>query len=219
MRQMKRGHQEEDEFRKLMNKFIKLIVHHRETSIIAAIVVIGIITLLLYRLSSGEQQRPEADLIHTQTIGLITMGRFQEAENLLQDLTQRFENTRPGKIGFYYLGMIYYHSARFEEALTNFEKFVKLQKNDYLLIPSALFGAGCCAEALKDYERALGYYEKIIKNKESPFYYLGMLAYGGITGLLGDKEKAREILKGLIEQNPSRDIESDARYYIGYFNE
>ncbi len=218
MRQMKRGHYEEDEFQTVMQKIVKYIVRHRETSIFIGLVVLVGAVLLIYVFSSGEQQNPEADLLHTQAMGLVSMGRFDDAENILLDLTQRYQNTRPGKIGFYYLGLIYYHTARFEEALHNFDEFLKHQKSDYLLVPAALFGAGCSAEGLRDYERATNYYKRVVKDKESPFYHLGMLAYGRVTGLVGNTEKAQEILKELVAQDPAADIANDAKYYIGYFN-
>jgi tetratricopeptide (TPR) repeat protein len=219
MRDMKRGHFEEDEFRKLMRKIVKFIVRHRETSIFIGIVVIVGASFLVYSLSKGEGQNPEADLLHTQVMGLFNLGRLQDAEKILIDLTTRFPNTRPGKIGFYYLGVVYYHTGRFDEALENFNTFLSKQKKDYLLVPSALLGAGCAAEGLKDYEKALSYYEKIIKDKESPFYYLGMLACGRVNGILGNTEKAQEILRNLIAQNPPATIAADASFYIGYFND
>ncbi len=218
MRRMKRGHYEEDEFQSTMEKVMRFVVRHRETSILIGVGIILGVSLLVYFLSRGEQQQPEADMLHTQVMGLVTMGRFDEAESVLLELTQRYQNTRPGKIGFYYLGLIYYHTGRLEEALNSFDKFLALQKNSPLLIPAALFGAGCSAEALKDYERALTYYERVIKDKDSPFYFQGMLFYGRVNGLLGNTDKAQEILKELVAQKPPSDIATDARFYIGYFN-
>jgi tetratricopeptide (TPR) repeat protein len=219
MRQIKRGHYEKDEFQTIMNKSIRYIVRHRETSMFVAVVVLIGIFLLVFMTSGRESQNPEADMLYTQSMGLATMGRFQEAEQTLLDLTSKYSDTRAGKIGYYYLGAIYYNTGRFDQALVHFEKFLSLQKKDYLLVPSALYGAACSAEGLKDYEAALGYYEKVIADKESPFYSMGMLAFGRVTGLLGDAAKAREILNKLLEQEPSQEIATDARFYIGYFND
>lgn len=219
MRQIKRGHYEKDEFQTIMNKVIRYIVRHRETSMFVGAVVLISIVLLVFLSSGREKQNPEADMLYTQSMGLATMGRFQEAETSLLELTSKYSDTRAGKIGYYYLGAIYYNTGRFDQALVNFEKFLSLQKKDYLLVPSALYGAACSAEGLKDYETALGYYEKVIRDKESPFYSMGMLAYGRVTGLLGDKARAREILHELLEQEPSQEIATDARFYIGYFND
>ena len=80
-------------------------------------------------------------------------------------------------------------------------------------------GAGSAAEALGDYAKALTYYEKLTKDKNSPMYSYGILAYARAKGLLGDTEKAREILNGLLEDDPSSDIAADARFYLGYFNQ
>ncbi|MGB3340878.1 MAG: tetratricopeptide repeat protein [bacterium] len=219
MRQIKRGHYEKDEFQTIMNKVIRYIVRHRETSMFVAVIVLIGVVLLVFMTSGRERQNPEADMLYTQSMGLATMGRFQEAETNLLELTSKYSGTRAGKIGYYYLGAIYYNTGRFDQALVHFEKFLSLQKKDYLLVPSALYGAACSAEGLKDYETALGYYEKVTHDKESPFYSMGMLAYGRVTGLLGDKAKAREILNKLLEQEPSQEIATDARFYIGYFND
>lgn len=219
MRQIKRGHYEKDEFQTIMNRVIKYIVRHRETSMfVAAVILIGIVLLVVLN-PGGERQNPEADMLYTQSMGLATMGRFQEAETNLLELTSKYPDTRAGKVGYYYLGAIYYNTGRFDQAIINFEKFLDLQKKDRMLVPSALYGAACSAEGLKDYEKALSYYEKVIADEDSPFYSMAMLAYGRVTGLLGDNAKAREILNELLEQEPSQEIANDARFYIGYFNE
>jgi tetratricopeptide (TPR) repeat protein len=219
MKSMKRGTYTEDEFQSTMRKVMKYIVRHRETSIWIGIGVVAVVIVAIYFLSSGEVQNPEADLLHTEAMAFMTTGRVQETENVLLDLTQRFPNTRPGKIGFYYLGVLYYNTGRFEEALDAFNEFLHRQKNDYLLTPSALYGAGCTAEGLKDYELARTYYEKIIKDEHSHFYQLGMLAYGRVSGILGDTETAQKILESLLAQNPAPDVAADAQFYLGYFSE
>lgn len=219
MRQIKRGHREEDEFLTFMQKITKFILRYRDVSIIVGIIIVVGISVLVYTLSSGEKHVPEADILNTNAMGLMSMGRLQDAENILLDLTTRFPNTRSGKVGFYYLGVLYYHTGRFDESLHNFDRFLKSQKDDYLLEPAALFGAGCAAEGLKEYEKALSYYQKIIKDKKSSFYYIGMLSCGRLAGLTGDTERAQEILEELIAQEPPPDIVADARFYIGYFNE
>ncbi len=218
MRRMKRGHYKEDEFQSTMENVLKFIIRHRDISILVGIVLVIGIALTVYMFSRGEQQRPEADILHMQAVGLLSMGRFDEAEPILLELSNNYKNTRPGKIGLYYLGVLYYYTGRFEEALENYDKFLARQKDSPLLVPAALIGAGCAAEGLKDYERALSYYERIPKNKESPFYYLSMLFSGRVYGLIGNTEKAEEILTELVAQNPPSGILTDAKFYIGYFN-
>jgi len=220
MRQMKRGHYEKDEFQVIMQNVIKFIVRHRQTSVlIAAVLIIGIGFTVYMTSSDREVRNPEADLMHLQAMSLVNMGRFNEAENILIDLTTQYANTRAAKIGIYYLGVIYYHTGRFTESLERFEKFLSVQKNHELLAQSARFGAGCSAEGLKDYERAQKYYKKLIGDETSPFYMMGMLSYGRVTGMLGDKEEARRILESLIEQEPPPDIAADASFYMGMFSQ
>ncbi|MEO0227157.1 MAG: tetratricopeptide repeat protein [candidate division WOR-3 bacterium] len=215
---MKRGIKSEDSFQQFVERVIKYIVRHKETSIWLGIGIIGGIVFLVYFLTNTEADSPEADLLHTQAISMLSMGRVQEAENVFRELTEKYLGTRPGKIALYYLGIINYHTGRFAEALDYFNRFLGKVSNDHLLTPSAYFGAGCAAEGLKDYERAMKYYEKIARNKDSPFYFWGMLAWGRLTGLCGNPQKAIEILEELIKQNPPYDVISDAKYYIGYFN-
>lgn len=219
MRTIKRGKKTEDEFISTVEKIMRFIVRHRETSIWIGISILVAVVVIFYFLPKGEQQNPQAELLYTQSIGLLSAGRLQEAENFLLQLTQEYQNTRPGKLAFYYLGVASYHTGRFDESLNYFDEFLNLVKNDYLLTPSARYGAGCAAEGLKDYERALGYYEKIVKDKDSPFYLQAMLAYGRVNGLLGNTEKAKKIFENLLAENPPQDIDADARFYLGYFYE
>ncbi len=219
MKQIKRGVRKDDEFVTAIQKIAKYIVRHRETSIWIGVVLILGISGLIYFLSTGEQQNPQADLLHTQAMGYMSVGKVQEAENTLLTLIQKYSNTRPGEIGYYYLGVLCYHTGRFDSAMQYFDEFLGREKHDHILSPSALFGAGCAAEGLKDYEKALNYYARIVQDKKSPFYYEGMLAYGRVHGIVGNIAKAKEILEELLKQNPSNDIAADARFYLGYFNQ
>ena len=219
MRQIKRGHYKEDEFQSTMEKLMKYVVRHKERSMLVGAAALVVIVLIILFAGRGEQRNPQADLLHTQAIGLMAAGRIQEAEGVLTDLTQRFQNTRAGKVGLYYLGVIAYHTGRFSESLGHFDKFLGVVKNDYLLTPSALMGAGSAAEGIGEYEKAQAYYEKLTKDKKSHMYGYGVLAYARIKGLLGDTQTAREILKNLLEEEPPADIAADARFYLGYFNQ
>jgi len=218
MRDMKRGVKTEDTFQRTMEKVIKFIVQHRETAIWIGVGVILAVFAIAYFSFPKDKVNPEAEMIYTQAINFVNIGKLQDAENYFLQLTEKYGNTRPGRVAFYYLGVLSYHTNQFSEALDYFDKFLSKEKKDPLLTPSAQFGAGCSAEGLKDYERALNYYEKVAKNKDSHFYYLGMLAWARINGVLGNTEKAHEILQKLLEQNPPQDVASDAKFYIGYFN-
>jgi tetratricopeptide (TPR) repeat protein len=202
-----------------MEKVIKFIVRHRETSILIGAVVVVCVGLLIYVNSQGEQHQPEADMLHTQAMGLISLRRYDDAENVLLELTQRYPQTRAGKIGYYYLGVLFFYTGRFQQAMDSYDEFLKRQKKDYILVPAALLGAGGAAEGLKDYEKALSYYERATTDKESPFYHLALLSYGRTKGILGDKEAAQKILEQLLEQEPAQNIAADAKFYIGFFNE
>jgi tetratricopeptide (TPR) repeat protein len=219
MRQMKRGHYEEDQFQSTLHKAMKFIIRHKDTAIvIAAVIIIGG-GYLIYSSSRTEKQNPEADILHTQAMGLISMGRFEEAEKILLDLTTRFPRSRAGKIGVYYLGVINYHTGKFDESLKYFQEFLHIAGNDYLLAPSAHFGAACAAEGIKDYGEAQTHYKKIISNKKSPFYFPAALSYARVTGLLGDKDEATRLLQELLDKDPPADIAMDAQFYIGFFSE
>lgn len=218
MRDMKRGHTKEDEFQSIMQRVIKFIVKHQETSIWVGIGAVAVIVLVIILSSRGERTNPEADLMHTQAIGMVSMGRFQEAENVFVELTEKHGNTRAGHIGLYYLGVINYYTGRFNEALEYLDRFLRVEKNDYLLTPSALYGAGCASEGIKDYEKAKGYYARLLKDKEGAFYHQGLLAFGRTLGILGDTEQARKTLEELVAANPPGDLANDAKFYLGYFN-
>ena len=219
MRQIKRGHYKEDEFQSTIEKLLKYVVRHKEKSIIIGVGILAAVILLILFTGRAEQTNPEADLMHTQVLGMMTTGRIQEAESILRELTTKYQNTRAGRIGLYYMGVVTYYGGRFEESLEYFDKFLGVARNDYLLGPSALMGAGNAAEAMKEYEKALGYYEKLMKDEKSPLHDYGTLSYGRVQGLLGNKEKSEEVLKALLETDPPADVAVDANFYLGYFNQ
>ncbi len=219
MRNIERGHEKEDEFRSLMQKVIKYIVRHRENAIWGGITIVAVIVGLIYISSKRVSTKPEAELMYTQAMSLVTMGRMQDGEQMFQQLSEKFPSTRPGTLALYYLGTINYYNGRHQEALTFFEKYLAKDRNDYLLQGSARYAAGCAAEGLKDLEKALGYFRRVADQKDSPFYFAGSLASGRLEGMLGNKEQARQILQALLkEENLPQDISNDAKFYIGYFN-
>jgi TolA-binding protein len=168
MRDMKRGVKTEDSFQRTMEKVMKFVVQHRETAIWIGVGVVVAIFAIAYLAFPKESVNPEAEMIYTQAISLINLGRLQEAENYFVQLTEKYASTRPGKLAFYYLGVISYHTARFNEALDFFDKFLSKERKDPLLTPSAQFGAGCAAEGLKDYERALSIMRRLHRTKNQP---------------------------------------------------
>ena len=219
MRQIKRGHCKEDEFQSTVEKFLKYVVRHKEKSIfIGAAVLVAIVLIILF-VGRGEQSNPQADLMHTQVLGLMSAGRIQEAESVLRELTGQYQNTRPGKIGLYYMGIVTYYGGRFEESLEYFDKFLNVAGNDYLLGPSALMGAGSAAEAMKEYEEAAEYYKKLMRDEDSPLYNYGVLGYGRVQGLLGNIDESEEIVKALLEKDLPADVAADAQFYLGYFRQ
>jgi tetratricopeptide (TPR) repeat protein len=219
MRQIKRGHYKEDEFQSTVEGFLKYIVRHKEKSIVVGAAVLVAIVLIILFSGRGEQSNPQADLMHTQVLGLMSTGRIQEAESVLRELTEQYQNTRPGKIGMYYMGVVTYYGGRFEESLEYFDKFLSVAGNDYLLGPSALMGAGSAAEAMKEYEQAAEYYKKLMKDEDSPLYDYGVLGYGRVQGLLGNIDESEEVLKALLEKDVSADVAADAQFYLGYFGQ
>lgn len=219
MKQIKRGHYKEDEFQSTIEKLMKYVVRHKEKSIMIAVGSVAAVILIIFFFARGEQSDPQADLLHTQALGLMSAGQVEEAEKYLRDLTDKYPNTRPGKIGFYYLGVIAFHSGRFEEALGMFDRFLAKEKKSPLLRPSALMGAGAAAEGIKDYERAAKYYEQVTRFEDSPLNVYGKLAHGRVLGLMGDTGRSKEILQALLDSQPPDDVAADARYYISYFNQ
>lgn len=219
MKQIKRGHYKEDEFQSTVEKVMKYVVRHKEKSIIIAVGAVAAVILIIFFFARGEDSNPQADLLHTQALGLMSAGKVEEAETYLRQLTDDYPNTRPGKIGFYYMGVIAFHSGRFEEALGLFDKFLAKEKKDPLLRPSALMGAGAAAEGIKDYERAAKYYEQATRFEESAVNVYSKLAYGRVLGLMGNTERSSEVLQALIDSNPPSDVAADARFYISYFSQ
>jgi hypothetical protein len=50
-------------------------------------------------------------------------------------------------------------------------------------------------------------------------YYYGVIAYGRVQGLLGNREKSEDVLKALLDKDPPADVAADAQFYLGYFRQ
>ena len=146
MRQIKRGHYKEDEFQSTMEKAMKYIVRHRDKSIMIGIAVLAVAVLLITFFGRGEQSNPQADLLHTQALGFMTTGRIQDAEGVLRELTERHQNTRAGKVGLYYMGILTYHTGRFNESLEFFKDLLSSSRARL-----ALFAVSCLFLAISSF--------------------------------------------------------------------
>ncbi|MBI1805188.1 MAG: tetratricopeptide repeat protein [Ignavibacteriae bacterium] len=130
----------------------------------------------------------------------------------LKAIVENYGGTDSGELARFYLANAYFNLGKYDEALTQYDKF---SGGDNLLVASALAGMGGCYEAKKEYSKAASNYEKAASkasNASSSPEYLNAAAR--CYGLSGEKEKAIAIFKRLKKEYPTSTFAREADRYI-----
>ncbi|HID31770.1 MAG TPA: tetratricopeptide repeat protein [bacterium (Candidatus Stahlbacteria)] len=214
MRRRKKDYRR-DQFVDTIEKVLKWGLSHRDRAITIIIAIIAGVVIGYSVLTPKENFNPQAELILFQVKELIGIGKFEEAQQLLNYLVQNFGTTSSGSRGHYYLGVIHSSAGRYNEAIKEFSLFLSSIPKSYFLIPSAHIGRGGAKEELGDLDGAYEDYKKAAESN-TPLAQIGKIEMARVASLLGRKEEAEAILKKVIEEEPGTIIGDDARLLLGY---
>lgn len=127
---------------------------------VSAIFLVPVIAILLYAivLDSREKKLLEANKMLDASIAAFEEGKIDESLGIIKDAGKQFPNL---KIVKYYEGAILFGLEEDVESLERIEDFLS-GSSDEILVPEALFMAGVSSFRLKKWEKAIGYFERIL---------------------------------------------------------
>ena len=105
---------------------------------------------------------------------LISQGEYEKAIASLKKEVEEYGSTQSGNLALLYLGIAYYNTGKYTEAIAALEDYSKV--GDNVVDPAAIAALGNCYACTKNYDKAV---EKLVSAAElansvnlSPIYYI-----------------------------------------------
>ena len=115
----------------------------------------------------------------------------------------------------YALAYAAFYGEQYKKAATYFQRFLQGEEKDPNTINDAVTRLGDSYFVMKDYNRAMEYYNRIIEKKSSGQDY-ALFQRGMIQGLQGAPDTKISTLTNLLNTYPNSDYADDASFEIAY---
>lgn len=222
-----------DEFLTLSARAIEFVqAHTREIAIgIGALLVAG----LLFWAGSAYTNRREAKAAHllAQAQALLhpapdaregepdpaAEGKADpEAESgavaLLEDLVENYKRTEASGTARILLAQRYYEAGNIEGAIETYKRSLKRGNRKAELKAMAWEGLAYAYEAEKDFQQALGWYEKLSRSSLTHFQGWAYLGMARCYEKLGENRKAIDAYRSLLAEHPQHPWAPEAQASI-----
>jgi tetratricopeptide (TPR) repeat protein len=139
--------------------------------------------------------------------------RAQATLNELDEFDKKYGRSSTADEAVLFRAGVYYDMARFDDAATAYEKFIKGAHPSPLLL-AAREGLGLCREQQGKLDEALAQYQQL-EPKTGDFYRdRALWDQARVWQKKGDKKKAADRLKELVAKTPSSPLKDDAQTQI-----
>ncbi len=129
------------------------------------------------------------------------LDRLQEAKILYQNILASFW-VRDKKMPLFYLGNCLYSLGEYKEASEILQDFDRKYENDYFA-PWAKMKLAASYEQIKDYEKAINSYKKILeKHPQSSICPQALLGVARCQGLQGEWSEAQKSYEEILSRYP-----------------
>jgi len=148
----------------------------------------------------SEESKPELGATYQEGVAKLSEGDFESASDYLEKSIE--EDSSPEKIKM--LAVSQYNQKKYTEAEANFEKLLKEDKENSHIYYNSLANI---YRDQGDFEKAIEYYEKSIKEKkdyETAYQNLAILYLYEIEP--ADEEKANEVISRGLEEIPESEV-------------
>ncbi len=140
---------------------------------------------------------------------------YNRALESLKTIRSRYSGTKPGVLSLFYAGVCCYNLKKYDEAISNYEKFLNIEESmlNYLR-PSAFEGIGYCYKEKGDFTKALDYFQKQKSEEKAGGNTMALLNLARCYEAMGNIEKACQFYKDFNETDSSPTFKEVAQIKI-----
>ncbi len=142
-------------------EFVSVTRHNAPRIVISVIAVLVVLLITSYILNTRRRTAAEAEQVLSTATASFLNGDFESARDALQELTTRYWGTRASREALFFLGNTYYALGDYDNALKNFEQFLRMRTKWPLLKASATMGIANCREQKQEFLIAAEGYERV----------------------------------------------------------
>jgi tetratricopeptide (TPR) repeat protein len=209
MKITKKKLKEPDEFISLAEKAYLFITRYLKPIVTGGIILLVLVLAFLFFQRWEKKNEVDADQKFSLAVQLYQRvsspyreGSPAEYKNLLEkfdEVLSKFPRTSSGKLSLLYEGNIHLRLGEFEEAIKEYQAFLQKAGKEKLYRLLAMEGMGYAYEGMKDYEKALHAYQKILEIGESFQLADAYLNIGCCYEKLGKNKEALENYKAFLK--------------------
>ena len=160
-------------------------------------VIVALIILFLFT-SHSEKKSAEANKIFANALVKLNTGNIDEARADFKTVIDGYPSDKSAKLARYYSGLLNYEIGEYEESIKVLKSFINNSPQDKLLKESAELTIGLSNFNLKNWQKAITYFEKI-NDPQSPYITKAKVHLGLCYEKLGEFEKAREVYENYLD--------------------
>jgi tetratricopeptide (TPR) repeat protein len=209
---IKKKLKEPDEFITLTERSYLFVTHHGRSIAIGAGMVLVLLLAIFFFQEWGKRNEGNAYKMLTSVMETYQMvsspyreGSPQEYKNVLErfnEVNTKFPRTSSGKLAVLYKGNIHLRLGEFDEAIKAYESYFEKAGKEKLYQTFAMEGLGYSYEGKRDYEKAIGAYQKLINLGEDFQLANAHLGMGRCYEKMGKTREALEHYRSFLGAAP-----------------
>ncbi|MFQ5905883.1 MAG: tetratricopeptide repeat protein [bacterium] len=204
-----------DRFVESTMEFVTTAKHHAPRLVFSAIGFIFVLLIIAYIANGRKRANLQADQFLSSATASYMNGDFETARDALEDITTRFWGTRASHEALFYLGNTYYALNDYDNAIKNFEQFLKRRTKWPLLKASAAVGIANCYEQKGQYLLAAEEYEKVADRfPDSPIAPEALISAARCYQAMAQPQAAKPLYERLKKDYPNSPLVAMADMYL-----
>ncbi len=211
---LKKQQIKEDKFTTFILQSREWLTDNWQVFMIGLAVVVVIIAAGLYYFKMQGDKASTGNQRLAKALAELRQQNYQVAILDLKDLADNYGGAT-GERAQFDLGNAYYDSKNYDEAITQYQKFIDKVHSDPLMTASAMAGIAACLENKQEFLAAGDKFAETVKkfpgSPAEPEYLVGAIR-NYATG--GDRQKVDSLTKEIDAKYPGTDFQQTATQYL-----
>jgi len=175
--------------------------------------------LFLKYFLEGKDEAKRREALYNAILIDIKLGSIDKAVSESKQFLASFKDGELGEKVMFRLGMLYTENKRYDGAIDTFRKFVNIYQNSPRL-EEAYFELGFNLQAVKNFDEALVYYEKISPERDRSLAFAALKNKGAVYLDKKDNANAAKVFDKIISEFPENDLDMDIYLWLAqYYDE